>query len=129
MAEQNEGQGGAHVHGAITMKTAGETPHAEARHASHPSWKFYVLIGLVLTIITAVEVAVFYIPQLAAILVPTLLILSASKFVMVVLFYMHLRFDSAIFGRVFFAPMLLAVLVVVGMFILFKVLPAYDVGR
>ena len=56
-------------------------------------------------------------------------ILSASKFVMVVLFYMHLRFDSAIFSRVFFAPMVLAVLVVVGLVILFKVLPAYDVGR
>jgi cytochrome c oxidase subunit 4 len=61
--------------------------------------------------------------------VPVLLILSTAKFIMVVLFYMHLKFDSPVFSRVFFAPMFLAVLVVVGLVILFKVLPAYDVVR
>lgn len=122
--------GHAHVHGGITMK-AGE-PHAahgaEPAHG-HPTWKFYVMIGLVLTIITAVEVAIFYIPQLAAVLIPTLIVLSVGKFVIVVLFYMHLKFDSPVFSRVFFAPLFLAVLVVIGMIILFKVLPTYDVWR
>jgi cytochrome c oxidase subunit 4 len=123
--------GHAHVHGSITMKAAAERhakPDDEDGH-SHPTWKFYVMIGLVLTIITAVEVAIFYIPQLAAVLVPTLIVLSVAKFVIVVMFYMHLKFDSAVFSRVFFAPLFLAVLVVVGLIILFKVLPAYDVWR
>ena len=121
---------GAHVHGGITMKTGEPVAahHDEQEHA-HPSWKFYVMIGLVLTIITAVEVAIFYIPQLATVLVPTLLVLSLAKFIMVVMFYMHLKFDHAVFSRVFVAPLFLAVLVVVSLIILFKVLPAYDVYR
>lgn len=117
MAQQNE-HGHAHVHGAITMNQA----EAEVAH-SHPTWKFYVMIGVVLCIITGIEVAIFYIPQLASVLVPTLLALSAAKFVIVVMFYMHLKFDSAIFSRVFFAPMFLAMLVVIGMVILFKTIP------
>jgi hypothetical protein len=40
---------------------------------------------------------------------------------------MHLKMDHAIFGRVFWAPLLLAVIVVAGMVILFKVLPKYGV--
>jgi cytochrome c oxidase subunit IV len=93
----------------------------------HVGWKKYVLIGAILTIITAVEVAIFYIDALAPVLVPALLVLSAGKFFLVVLYYMHLKMDHPIFGRVFWAPMVLAVLVVIGMVILFKVLPDYGV--
>ncbi|HEX7090918.1 MAG TPA: cytochrome C oxidase subunit IV family protein [Longimicrobiales bacterium] len=92
---------------------------------AHPGWKTYALVAAVLTIITAAEVAVFYIPALEAALVPILLTLSASKFMLVAMFYMHLRFDSRIFSGVFLAPLSLAVVVVVGLFLLFKVLPLY----
>ncbi len=91
--------------------------------ASHPTWRFYVTIGLVLTVITAAEVAVFYIPALRGVLVPILLVLSGAKFALVVMFYMHLRFDSPIFSGVFVAPLMLAVLVVVALIVLFHVLP------
>jgi len=93
----------------------------------HTHFRKYVVIGAILTFITAVEVAVFYIPALAGVLVPVLLVLSLIKFVMVVLYYMHLKEDDAIFGRVFWGPLFLAALVVIGMIILFKVLPAYGV--
>jgi cytochrome c oxidase subunit 4 len=128
MAEQHDHDkpGHAHVHGGITMKTPA-APEEEDKH--HPTWKFYFLIGIVLTIITAVEVAIFYIPQLESVLIPILIVLSVAKFIIVVMFYMHLRFDSPVFSRVFFAPLFLAVFVVVGMIILFKVLPTYDVWR
>jgi cytochrome c oxidase subunit IV len=101
--------------------------HGGAHDAHHVGWKKYAVIGLILTIITAVEVAIFYIEALAAVLVPVLLVLSAAKFIIVVLYYMHLKVDHPIFGRVFWAPLFLAVLVVVGMVILFKVLPKYGV--
>ena len=101
------------------------THHAEGQ--PHASWKLYVFIGLILGIITAVEVAIFYIEALAPVLVPVLLVLSAAKFVLVVLYYMHLKMDHPIFGRVFWAPFSLAVLVVIGMIVLFKVLPKYGV--
>ena len=92
---------------------------------AHPGWKTYALIAAILTIITAAEVAVFYIPALTAALVPILITLSAGKFILVVLFYMHLRFDSRIFSGVFLAPLSLAMLVVVSLILLFKVLPLY----
>jgi cytochrome c oxidase subunit 4 len=98
----------------------------EGEHGGHATVGTYVLIGVILTVITAVEVAIFYIPALAGVLVPVLLTLSAAKFVIVVLFYMHLRYDSPIFSRVFFGPMMLALVVVVGMVLLFKVAPGFD---
>jgi len=120
-------------HGATTAAAAaasGATPpgsHGAESHG-HASIATYVIVGVVLTVITAVEVAIFYIPQLDAVLVPTLLTLSASKFVVVVLFYMHLKFDSPIFRRVFFGPMLLAVLLVAGLVVLFKALPVFELN-
>ena len=96
-------------------------------HGGHPTWKTYVVVGVILTIITAIEVAIFYIPALASVITPVLLTLSGAKFLIVVLFYMHLKSDSPIFSRVFFAPLFLAVLVVLGMIILFKVLPKFQV--
>lgn len=103
----------------------GHDAHGHAEGQPHATWQQYALIGVVLAIITAVEVAIFYIEALEPVLIPLLLILSAGKFFLVVLYYMHLKFDHAIFGRVFWAPMFLAVLVVIGMVILFQILPGY----
>jgi cytochrome c oxidase subunit IV len=100
----------------------------EAEHAahSHPGAKTYIIIGVILTVITAVEVAIFYIPALHPALAPILLSLSALKFALVVMFYMHLRFDSKLFSTVFFAPMVLAFLVIFGLLMIFKVVPGYN---
>lgn len=89
----------------------------------HPTWRTYVVIGTILTVITAAEVALFYIPALRGVLVPTLLVLSSTKFALVAMFYMHLRFDSRIFSGVFVVPLALAVLVVIALIILFHVVP------
>jgi cytochrome c oxidase subunit 4 len=95
--------------------------------AGHATVKTYVMIGAILTIVTAAEVAIFYIEALAPVLVPALLIMSAGKFLLVVYFYMHLKYDNPIFSRVFFGPMLLAVMfVAVSLVILFKYLPQFD---
>ena len=107
--------------------TQGAVAHQD--HTSgHPTWRTYVVVGFILTAITAVEVAIFYIEALANVLVPSLLILSGLKFVIVVMFYMHLKFDNKLFARVFVAPLLLAALVVIGMIILFKVLPGVELS-
>lgn len=81
------------------------------------------MVGLILTAITAAEVAVFYIPAMHGVLVPVLLVLSGGKFALVVMFYMHLRYDSPVFSGVFVAPLTLAILVVVALIILFHVFP------
>ena len=48
--------------------------------------------------------------------------LSAAKFVLVVMFYMHLKYDSKMFTGVFIFPMALAALVIGGLTILYHVL-------
>jgi cytochrome c oxidase subunit 4 len=96
-------------------------------HGGHASPAFYWIIGAVLTIITAGEVAVFYIPAMEPVLVPTLLLLSTAKFLLVVLFFMHLKFDSRVFSGVFLAGMVLAVFMTTALVILHKVLPQYPI--
>jgi len=94
-------------------------------HGGHASPGFYWVIGGILTVITAVEVAVFYVPALEAALVPILLVLSAAKFLLVVMFFMHLKFDSKIFSGVFLAGLILAVFMTTALIVLYKVLPQY----
>jgi cytochrome c oxidase subunit 4 len=70
-------------------------------HGAHPGPSEYVVIGLILAMLTAVEVALYYIDLSQGVLVPTLLILSAAKFAFVVLWFMHLKFDSPLLSRLF----------------------------
>jgi cytochrome c oxidase subunit 4 len=58
---------------------------------------------------------------------PFLLLLSAAKFVIVVMFFMHLRFDSRILTGLFVVGLVLATFVISALFLLYQVLPAYDV--
>lgn len=111
----------------MAVAREGSTGTATGGH-EHPTWKEYLLIGVVLAVITAAEVAVFYIPALRPVLVPILLVLSGTKFALVVMFYMHLKFDARIFSWVFIAPLSLAVFVVVALVVLFHVLPLYGPG-
>jgi cytochrome c oxidase subunit 4 len=101
--------------------------HDHGHEGGHGSPGFYWFIGVVLTIITAVEVAIFYIPSLESVLVPSLLVLSAGKFVLVVAYYMHLKMDSPIFTGVFMAGFVLAAFMVSALIVLYKVLPPYGV--
>jgi len=94
-------------------------------HGGHASVKFYWMIGGILAVLTAMEVAAFYM-ELGSIEAPFLLILSAAKFVLVVMFFMHLRFDSVIFTGVFMAGVVLAAFVISALFVLYHVLPAYS---
>ena len=94
----------------------GETPAGEHEH---PGAKEYLGIAAVLIVLTAIEVAVFYIPSMKPIMVPTLLSLSTIKFALVAMFYMHLKFDHRLFSWLFFVPMAIAALVIVALLKLF----------
>ena len=103
-----------------------EAQHGVGSHGGgggHASVGFFWVIAAALAVLTAVEVAVFYIPALGAVLVPVLLVLSAVKFAMVVMFFMHLRFDSKIYSGLFLAGLLLAVLMVTGLVLLYHYVP------
>jgi cytochrome c oxidase subunit 4 len=80
-----------------------------ARHGvAHPGPEEYVRIGLLLAAVTAVEVAVYYFDIQRAIFVTILLGLSAVKFSLVVMFFMHLKFDSRLFSTAFLTGFTLA---------------------
>jgi cytochrome c oxidase subunit 4 len=89
---------------------------------SHPGARQYLAIALVLLIVTIVEVAIFYVPAMKPVLVPSLLVLSAAKFALVAMFYMHLKFDHPIFSWLFVLPMLLAAGVILALMLLFGVI-------
>ena len=94
---------------------------ADHAHA-HPTWKEYKWVALWLTVITVVEVWLYYIPAFVATpyFVPTLLVLSASKFEIVVMFYMHLKYDHKIFRALFTGPLVVAVSTLVALMFLFS---------
>ncbi len=99
--------------------------HESHEGHGHPGVMTYVVVGIALAILTALEVAVIYIPPLAPAVIPILLVLTTAKFALVVMFYMHLKTDDRIFTWVFVAPGVLAVFVVAALIILFRVLPQY----
>jgi cytochrome c oxidase subunit IV len=109
----------------VERQDAVDTQHGSEGHG-HPGTMTYVTIGIVLAILTAMEVAVIYIPALDPVALPILLVLTAAKFALVVMFYMHLKMDHPLFTWVFVAPMVLAVFVVVALVVLFRVLPQYQ---
>jgi cytochrome c oxidase subunit 4 len=80
----------------------------EFEEHEHPGPKQYVGVAVVLAIITAIEVAIYYIEALEDLLIPFLLAFSFIKFALVVLWFMHLKFDSPMFKRLFVAGLILA---------------------
>ncbi|MDP8936660.1 MAG: cytochrome C oxidase subunit IV family protein [Actinomycetota bacterium] len=91
-----------------TSPVEGGTKH------EHPSDKQYVMVALILAAITLAEVLVYYIESLEGLLVPILAVMSILKLALVVLWFMHLRFDSRLFRRLFFTGVALAVFVYVA---------------
>ncbi|UCF41590.1 MAG: cytochrome C oxidase subunit IV, partial [Gemmatimonadota bacterium] len=60
-------------------------------------------------------------PAFRGVLAPILLTLSGAKFVLVVGFYMHLKFDHQLFRVIFTVPLLIAVAVGIALLFLFGV--------
>ncbi len=84
------------------------TPEEGGTKHAHPGERQYILIAVILAVITAIEVAFSYIEAVEPILVPSLILMSVVKFFMVVAWFMHLRFDSRLFRRLFIAGIALA---------------------
>ncbi len=94
------------------------TPDAHTKPADHGAQHAgagtYVKVAVILTVITALEFSAIYIRALSPIIVPLLLVLSAGKFALVVLFFMHLRYDSRVFSVVFAGPLVIAIGIVIA---------------
>ncbi len=94
-----------------------ENPASPRVHdaGAHASVGTYFKVAAVLTVLTALEFGAIYTPQVARILVPLLLVLSALKFALVVLFFMHLRYDRRVLAVLFGGPLLIAITLVVAL--------------
>ena len=108
-----------HSHGHSALTPAEE--EAIGREHAGPGWSVYWKVAVVLTIITICEVWVYYIPAFVAsrLFLPTLLTMSAVKFAIVALFYMHLRYDHKLFRSLFTGPLIIAMCTLMALLFLF----------
>lgn len=95
----------------------------DSQHAAHahPTGATYLKVFVILTVITIIEVWAYYIPALVAspLFNPSLIAMSAAKFAIVVLFYMHLKFDHKLFKALFSGPLIIAGATIVALMFLF----------
>lgn len=105
-----------------------------ATHAGahpHPSGATYVKIAVILFILTALEVGAYEVANsgepaglaafVAPTIVPILIVLSAAKFALVAMFYMHLKQDGPLLSGIFVFPIILAIGIALALISLFAV--------
>ncbi|MDA0301248.1 MAG: cytochrome C oxidase subunit IV family protein [Chloroflexi bacterium] len=95
--------------------------HAQS-HGEHPptTIREYVMIGLVLTVVTVVELWASYNEEmLGALLVPALFIMSAFKFAVVAAMFMHLRFEHPLLTRLFSFGLILGTAMILALTAIF----------
>jgi cytochrome c oxidase subunit IV len=95
-----------------TIETEVPDDELKESYTHHSDW-VYIKVALVLAVLTALEVYASYADWLGNAFVPLLFVLMGVKFLLVVLFFMHLRYDAKIFGRLFWSGFILAVAVYV----------------
>ena len=77
-------------------------------HHEPSKFHFYIQIAMILAVITGVEVVLVYLPLAKGLVVGTLVTLSAVKFLFVIFYFMHLRWDKMFCTILFFIGLILA---------------------
>lgn len=118
------------MHAPAHTAPAHDVHDAHDDHGDHPTTGLYLKIGLVLFVLTALEVGAYELAKPEAdaisalgaavkpILVPILLVLSAGKFALVAMYYMHLKMDRRVLTGLFIFSLLIAAVVIVALMIL-----------
>lgn len=96
-----------------------QTVSADA-HSGHPTPATYFKVAMILSAITAAEVGIFYATWLGYGIIPVLAIMSTAKFILVGMFYMHLKYDHRLFSGLFVTGLLLASAVIFALLGLFR---------
>jgi len=84
----------------------------------------YLGIFILLAMLTLIETLASYLQQ-AAIKFPLLIALSLVKAVLVLLYFMHLKFDSRIFSYLFIAGCVLSIPLIIVMMIVMPIIANY----
>ena len=91
---------------------AHDGPVAPAEHEQRhkePTDRQYIFIALFLAVLTAIEIAATEVGPDGPLLIVSLVVLMVVKFLFVILFFMHLRFDSRLFSLVFYIGLVFAI--------------------
>ncbi len=107
------------------MSSAAHPAHADTAqdhaHADDGKFHLFVQIAMILAVITGVEIVLIYLPLAKWFIVTTLVLLSVVKFLMVIFWFMHLKFDKAFCTILFFIGLVLAGGTVGALLLLFSV--------
>ncbi|MFW6073990.1 MAG: cytochrome C oxidase subunit IV family protein [Chloroflexota bacterium] len=96
--------------------------HTQEEEHHHPSSREYANIAAILSAITAVEVALYFITGVShATLVVMLMALMVVKFVYVVAYYMHLKYDHPYFTLIFAGGLFVSISIVLALGALFGI--------
>ncbi len=82
----------------------------------HVPTRTYVLVFVALAVLTALEIGVTYLPIPRA---PVLVPMALAKAALVVLFYMHLKYDRKVLAVLFIFGVLLATSLIISLLLLF----------
>jgi cytochrome c oxidase subunit 4 len=88
--------------------TAHDSHEVHAAHHDDGKFHVFVQIAMILAVITGVEIVLIYLPLAKWLIVSTLVFLSVVKFLMVIFWFMHLKFDKAFCTILFFIGLVLA---------------------
>jgi cytochrome c oxidase subunit IV len=101
--------------------------HGHGEDHSHPTPGMYLRIAVILFALTALEVLSYELARrtgaplhavVAPVVVPILIVLSAAKFALVAMFYMHLKQDSKVFTNLFVFPIIIAAVIIISLILL-----------
>jgi len=104
----------------MTTATEAAIEHAEEYDEHISDWG-YVKVALLLAAITALEVFTYFdsVVDWGSALIPALLVMMVCKFGIVAAYFMHLKFDSPMFTRLFVSGICFAVVVYIIMLLTF----------
>jgi cytochrome c oxidase subunit 4 len=93
--------------------THSPAPHHHDAHGhadAHSEGKFHIFvqIAMLLAVITGVEIVLIYLPLVKWLIVTSLVTLSTVKFMFVIFYFMHLKWDKLFCTILFFIGLVLA---------------------
>jgi cytochrome c oxidase subunit 4 len=98
----------------MSASTHAAAPHGHDGQGHHDhshdvsKFQIYVQIAMLLAVITGIEIVAVYIPFAKWIIVTALVTLSLVKFMFVIFYFMHLRWDKPFCTILFFIGLVLA---------------------
>ena len=97
------------------------SPDLTHGHEEESKFQIYVNVAMLLAVITGVEIVGIYLPFAKWVIVTGLVILSVVKFLYVIFYFMHLRWDKPFCNILFFIGLVLSAGTVWALIAIFSV--------